>query len=310
MVVAKLLLILATSVTASNDSQLLCFGAKWCQPCREMQPTLDRLASEGFPIRKIDVDQYGALAKRYEISAVPAFILVDPQGRKIDGITQATNYDTLRRFFAHYQISPLVATVRGQSPEAIAARRDTDPGSGVANAAPLKSNTPNRNTPTQLSGVQMESLASTVRLRVEDAQGHSFGTGTVVDVHGQEALVLTCGHIFRDSAGKGRILMERFDAQTSEPSTGTLISYDIDRDVALVSMKLTRPIKAARLAPLKSEVRPGDVVYSVGCNQGAHPTVMEGHVNQTDKYLGPPQHYGFWSPRRGSQWGRTFQRAW
>ena len=46
-------------------------------------------------------------------------------------------------------------------------------------------------------------LAATVRLRVEDAQGRSFGTGTIIDARSGEALVITCGHLFRESKGKG-----------------------------------------------------------------------------------------------------------
>ena len=48
-------------------------------------------------------------------------------------------------------------------------------------------------------------IAASVRLRVEDADGHSCGSGTIIDARGGEALILTCGHIFRDSKGKGRI---------------------------------------------------------------------------------------------------------
>ena len=98
--VAKLLLALTSVTVAGDDAQLLCFGAKWCQPCREMQPTIDRLTREGYPIRKVDVDRHGDLADRYQITAVPACVLVDGQGRKVDEIVQATDYDTLRRFFS------------------------------------------------------------------------------------------------------------------------------------------------------------------------------------------------------------------
>ncbi|MFM8577386.1 MAG: thioredoxin family protein [Planctomycetaceae bacterium] len=48
-------------------------------------------------------------------------------------------------------------------------------------------------------------LATSARLRVEDGKGASWGTGTVIDCRQGEALILTCGHIFRDSAGGGRV---------------------------------------------------------------------------------------------------------
>ena len=41
----------------------------------------------------------------------------------------------------------------------------------------------------------------------------SLGTGTVIDCRQGEALILTCGHIFRDSAGKGRIEVDLFELE-------------------------------------------------------------------------------------------------
>lgn len=288
MVVAKLFLLLAVSVAAEQESRLLCFGASWCQPCREMQPALDRLAGEGYPIHKVDVDSAKQLVERFGIDSVPSFVLIDQHGRKLDQIKQATDENTLRRLFAHYRISPNRTTIRGQSPGGVAVPTAIGP-----------ADSPN-------SSARAAAMASTVRIKVEDQNGHSFGTGTVVDIHGQEALVLTCGHIFRDSDGKGRILIERFDSQTAEPSTGSLISFDIDRDVALLSMKLTRPIKAAPLAPLQYQANPGEAVFSIGCNRGANPTLLEGRVNQIDKYLGPPNITASGRPVVGRSGGGLF----
>ncbi|MEM9659286.1 MAG: thioredoxin family protein, partial [Planctomycetota bacterium] len=46
-------------------------------------------------------------------------------------------------------------------------------------------------------------LASSVRIAVTDPDGKSSGAGTLVDARRGEALVLTCGHIFRSSRGEG-----------------------------------------------------------------------------------------------------------
>ncbi len=305
MVVAKVLLILTLMTAAVSGTELYCFGAKWCEPCRKMQPALDRLVHEGFPVRKIDVDQHGDVAKRYDIQAVPACVLVDGNGQVIDQINKATDYDTLRRMLAHYKVDPLPPTFRGQSPKPVGGIRvasdvripseptapnapppaDFSSGSNENDAATTTSVTP---TATASLNPRAAALASSVRLRVEDDAGNSFGTGTIIDVHGQEGLVLTCGHIFRSSDGKGRIVIDRFDSPNSEPTTGSLISYDIDLDVALVSMKLTRPMQIAKLAPLQYKANKKDPVFSVGCNGGDPPTLMEGQVNDIDKYLGPP----------------------
>ena len=64
------------------------------------------------------------------------------------------------------------------------------------------------------NAAQQQALEATVRLRVVDATGVSHGTGTIIDVHGDEALVLTCGHIFRESQGRGEIFVELFVARS------------------------------------------------------------------------------------------------
>ena len=136
-----------------------------------------------------------------------------------------------------------------------------------------------------------------------------WDNGTVVDVHGEEALVLTCGHLFRESQGKGRILIDRFDATVVQPTTGSVISYDLDLDVALVTMKLTRPIQTAKLAPAEYKAQKSEGVFSIGCNHGEAPTVMNGEVNQIDRYLGPPNITASGRPVDGRSGGGLFNRA-
>ena len=52
-----------------------------------------------------------------------------------------------------------------------------------------------------------------MRLTIEDRDGFSYGSGTIIIARQGEALVLTCGHIFRDSQGKGKILIDVFGPQ-------------------------------------------------------------------------------------------------
>ena len=283
--VAKAILLILAAVTASEgESQLLCFGASWCAPCREMEPTLAQMARVGYPIRKINVDDHAALARQYRVEAVPSFVLVDGQGKVVDRIDEATSGETLAKMLAHYRIQPQQQqVVRGQSPP--------PPATATADKKPPEL-----------------AKASTVRLQVEDDEGNSFGTGTVIDIHGQEALALTCGHIFRTSEGKGRILIDRFDAPNAEPTTGSVISYDMDLDIGLVSMKLTRPIRIAKLAPLEYSANQGEPIFSVGCSSGEPPTVITGVVNQIDKYLGPPNITASGRPVVGRSGGGLFNK--
>ena len=70
-------------------------------------------------------------------------------------------------------------------------------------------------------------IAASVRLRVEDANGHSCGSGTIIDARDGQALILTCGHIFRDSKGKGQIEVDLFSPSGQQRVPGQLISYTV-----------------------------------------------------------------------------------
>ena len=63
-------------------------------------------------------------------------------------------------------------------------------------------------------------IAASVRLRVEDPDGRSCGSGTIIDARQGEALILTCGHIFRDSKGKGPIEVDLFGPGGVQRVTG------------------------------------------------------------------------------------------
>ena len=171
---------------------------------------------------------------------------------------------------------------------------------------PLPSPSHSQNAVSQ--GATADALSATVRLTVEDALGQSFGTGTVIDTHGREALVLTCAHIFRESKGKGRIAIDRFDLDNPVSSSGTLISHDLDLDVALVSMRIEQPIGMAKMATGENAARPGDEIFSIGCNHGESPTVVQGRINQIDKYLGPPNITASGRPVDGRSGGGLFNR--
>jgi hypothetical protein len=160
-------------------------------------------------------------------------------------------------------VSPMAGMQNRQSPPAGTINIPTEPSKGIATDAQL--------------------LAVSVRIRVEDPSGHSCGSGTIIDARGGKALVLTCGHIFRDSKGKGKIEIELFGPNAGKKVEGRLESYDSEtRDVGLVSIQMPEPAVAARLAPVGYTVRKGDAVASVGCDHGADPTVRRNRVNTAD----------------------------
>ena len=66
-------------VVKSDKPVLIDFGAEWCPPCKMIAPIIDELAEEykdKVKIVKIDIDESGALAQKYNVSSIPTLILV------------------------------------------------------------------------------------------------------------------------------------------------------------------------------------------------------------------------------------------
>ena len=279
------LYILLATISAPSETVLLDFTASWCGPCKTMEPTIARLQQDGYPVRKIDVDRNQKLADQFNVTSVPCFVLVSG-GREVDRVLGATSYDQLKRMFARVQ--PAAAPeptmqVRAQSPEP---KRDrfamlSDFG-GLKGASNSSLNSGSRS-------AEQAALNATVKLKVSDPQGNSYGTGTIIDTHGNEALVITCGHIFRDSGGRGEIMVELFAPAANGPVRGTLIAWDAkDRDIALVSIQPGIAVTPVRVASANHRSARGNRVFSVGCDQGRPPTVRASRVTAIDKYAGSP----------------------
>ena len=317
-------LILLAAVAAPPDAVLLNFSADWCGHCRTMAPVVQRLETDGFPVRHINVDRERPLATRYRVTGVPAYVLL-VDGKEVGRLEGATSYDRLVQLLRAAEVQPAKTTplaanaarvvkpapapapiVRGQSPEtksfglpalgklgSIFDRKPADdsatkPAPADPFAARGAAPAPNQPASDTASSAAQAALRATVRLRVDDAKGQSIGTGTIIDTHEDEALIVTCGHIFRDSQGKGPIFVDLFVPGAGKPVAGQLVGYDLDRDVGLVSIRPGLPVRPMRVAPADFAVARGQKVFSVGCDRGGPPSVLDSRVTAINRYIGPP----------------------
>lgn len=65
-------------VVGGKGLALIDFTAGWCPPCKALAPTVDALASEYTGrvfIAKVDIDEDGDIASKYDVNSVPTLIL-------------------------------------------------------------------------------------------------------------------------------------------------------------------------------------------------------------------------------------------
>jgi thiol-disulfide isomerase/thioredoxin len=298
------LLIVNLSVTQqafSSDSVLIEFSSRQCPPCRAMQPVIARLAASGVAVRSVDVDREPELARRYGIRQTPTFLVVSG-GKELTRLVGAQTFQQLETALAISPTGPLVqtaATSENQIPQTRLAPLPTalvpppisqpqndylpQDQSFASSAAARSLSEPMPSM--QVADAVERAQAATVRLRVYDGTGHGVGTGTVIDTHGEEALVLTCGHLFRDTQGKGRIEVDLFIGGRSETVPGQLVDYDSeDRDIALVAIRPGFPIQPVPVVRAGALPQVGTAAFSFGCDRGDDPSRRDTRVTGVNKF--------------------------
>lgn len=59
-----------------GDKVVVDFYADWCGPCKMLGPILEEIANDkGIDVVKVNVDEYTALAQKYQIRSIPAMFV-------------------------------------------------------------------------------------------------------------------------------------------------------------------------------------------------------------------------------------------
>jgi hypothetical protein len=153
-------------------------------------------------------------------------------------------------------------------------------------------------------------IAATVRLKVKDQTGHNYGSGSIIDFRpsgtGGEALILTCGHIFRDTDGKGTIYVDLFDGSGNQNLVGQLVRFDLARDIGLVRVRTPHTVRPVELAGANDKTSRGEAVISVGCDHGRDPTIQRSQITAVNSFVGPPNLQASGQPAVGRSGGGLF----
>ncbi len=90
--------------------------ATWCEPCKTLGPTLEKLAREmggKFVLAKIDIDQSPEIADAFQVQSVPTVLLLKG-GRPVDGFVGGQTEQKVRDMLAKHlgpTVDPLVTAL-------------------------------------------------------------------------------------------------------------------------------------------------------------------------------------------------------
>jgi S1-C subfamily serine protease len=311
---------------------LLDFWSPSCPPCMQMKPTVRGFVTAGYPVREVDATREMQLVRQHKVDLLPCFVmLVD--GQEVDRVVGATTGARLQEMFKRAQdmerqnadrlrlqsqdarvAAPVGATAGGpiDGPNRSPAGLSDGPGrlvpAAVEAPAPVGAAVP-----ADIGAAESYEnlLAATVRLRVQESNGQAYATGTIIDAREGQALVITCGHLFRESQGKGPLTVEIFErvpggVRPAGQVPAQLVGYDLDRDLALVGIWPTRAVTVAPVAPKAVVVGRADRVVSVGCNNGSDPTIMSTRITKVGHHDSPPNIQAAGAPVEGRSGGGLF----
>jgi len=278
-----------------------CLAIVFVDPENPDSQSMEQVAAQaiemGWAIRLVDARRESHVTQRWRIHTAPTTVLTQG-GREVDRILGPVNWTELYRRMIRFSAPD---SIRNSSP----APNQNKPKVDVDSLVPMRRSV----APLAPEPLQSDPARATVRIMVDEPDSHAIGSGTVIQCDAQGAVVLTCGHLFRDRTPKSIITVERFENGTPVKYRAELIDYQIeDVDIGLLLFHPNQYVPVAQVAQHVENLAQGDPVYSMGCDHGQAPSRRDSQVTKLNRYLGSANIETAGAPVQGRSGGGLFNR--
>lgn len=341
--VAAFCVIALTALGAGERGYLLEFSSETCGPCQQVAPVVEKLEREGLPIRSIDVNANRALAQRYNISSIPAFVLVVDE-KEVERNVGFQSEGQIRQMLAR-----IPQTSRGPGSDRLAVSLGDEaplPRPDVTEPAEIRDSGPSRtNSVTQDEGARrfwpiskknptkvpadirgnspeaappadasaqtatVDPMAASVRIRVITGNSVVKGSGTVIESLAGRSTILTCSHICRGATPETKVEIDLFRDGQPVTIVGRIIGTDPEADVGLLSIPTDEAVAFCPVGSASESPGMGAKVNSIGCGGGSEPTREQLRVTDVNKFIGPDTLICTGTPIQGRSGGGLFSEA-